>query len=51
LFDKHSHPVNLITKGSLITRDIDLLASLASRRLCPIAISLSPGQRQLGLNL
>ena len=40
LFDKHSHPVNLITKGSLITRDIDLLASLASRRLCSIAISL-----------
>ena len=40
LFDKHNHPVNLITKGSLITRDIDLLASLASRRLCAVAISL-----------
>ncbi len=40
LFDKHSHPVNLITKGSLITRDIDLLASLASRRMCSVAISL-----------
>ena len=40
LFDRHKHPVNLITKGSLITRDIDLLARLASRGLCSVAISL-----------
>lgn len=40
LFDKHNHPVNLITKGSLITRDADLLAGLASRRLCSVAISI-----------
>lgn len=40
LFDKHRHPVNVITKGSLIARDIDLLARLASRQLCSVAISL-----------
>jgi DNA repair photolyase len=40
LFDRYSHPVNLITKGGLITRDVDLLASLASRNLCSVAISL-----------
>ncbi len=40
LFDKHNHPLNLISKGDLITRDIDLLTSLANRRLCSIAISL-----------
>jgi DNA repair photolyase len=40
LFDKHEHPVNLITKGNLVSRDIDLLASLASRRLCSVAISV-----------
>jgi DNA repair photolyase len=40
LFDKHRHPVNLITKGTLITRDIDLLARMASRGLCSVAISL-----------
>jgi DNA repair photolyase len=40
LFDAHSHPVNIITKGSLVTRDIDLLASLASRNLCGVAISM-----------
>ena len=40
LFLKHRHPVNLITKGTLITRDLDLLAALAERRLCSVAISL-----------
>ena len=40
LFDRHAHPVSLITKGTLIMRDIDLLARLAERRLCSVAISL-----------
>lgn len=40
LFDRYSHPVNLITKGGLVTRDLDLLASLARRGLCSVAISL-----------
>ena len=40
LFLKHRHPVNLITKGTLILRDIDLLAALADRRLCSVAMSL-----------
>ena len=40
LFEKHRHPVNIITKGTLIERDIDLLASLARRRLCSVAISV-----------
>jgi len=40
LFKKHEHPVNLITKGHLVTRDIDILAWLAERRLCSVAISL-----------
>jgi DNA repair photolyase len=40
LFDRHKHPVNLITKGNLICRDIDLLANLASQRLCSVAISM-----------
>ena len=40
LFEKHSHPVNIITKGNLVTRDIDLLGALARRKLCSVAISL-----------
>ena len=40
LFLKQRHPVNLITKGTLVLRDIDLLSELASRRLAAVAISL-----------
>ena len=40
VFKKHRHPVNLITKGNLITRDIDLLSWLAEHELCSVAISL-----------
>ncbi len=39
-FLEQRHPVSLITKGKLILRDIDLLAELAARRLCSVAISL-----------
>ena len=40
LFLRQRHPVNLITKGTLVLRDIDLLGELASRRLASVAISL-----------
>lgn len=39
-FLKHRHPLNIITKGNLICRDIDLLAELAGLGLCSVAISL-----------
>ncbi|PTR17623.1 DNA repair photolyase [Nitrosospira sp. Nsp2] len=35
------HPVALITKSSLIERDIDLLAEMASRRLAMAAVTLT----------
>ena len=47
LFHKHRHPVNLITKSNLIARDVDLLAELASDRLCSVAISLPTLDRSL----
>ena len=40
LFREHGHPVSIITKGTLIARDLDILAELAERRLCSVAISL-----------
>lgn len=40
LFCKYRHPVNIITKSNLITRDVDLLADLAGDELCSVAISL-----------
>ena len=47
LFLAHSHPVSIITKGTLITRDLDLLEALARRRLCSVAISLPTMKREL----
>lgn len=35
------HPVGLITKSSLIERDIDLLSDMASRRLASVAITIT----------
>jgi len=40
VFLKHRHPVNIITKGNLICRDIDLLSDLAQQNLSSVAISL-----------
>ncbi len=40
LFARHRHPVTLITKGTLIERDLDLLTDLAADRLCSVAISV-----------
>jgi DNA repair photolyase len=37
----HRHPVTIVTKGALILRDLDLLAALASQRLCSVAVSLT----------
>jgi len=39
-FLEYRHPVNLITKSNLIERDLDLIAELASMRLCSVAISV-----------
>ncbi len=47
LFLKHSHPVSIITKGTLVTRDLDLLEGLARRKLCSVAISLPTMKREL----
>ncbi len=40
LFVAHRHPVSIVTKGNLVLRDIDLLATLAGSRLASVAISL-----------
>ncbi|MDX1735798.1 MAG: PA0069 family radical SAM protein [Halioglobus sp.] len=41
------HPVSLITKGNLVTRDIDILADLAADGLCSVAISVTTLDAQL----
>jgi DNA repair photolyase len=41
VMDAFNQPVSLITKNALVLRDLDLLASMASRRLAAVAISLT----------
>jgi len=36
-----NHPVSIVTKGSLIERDIDLLAAMARKKLASVAISIT----------
>ncbi len=38
---KHRHPVGLITKNELVTRDADLLADLAKDNLVNVAVSIN----------
>lgn len=47
LFLEYRHPVSVITKGTLIERDIDLLCELAADNLCSAAISLPTMNRDL----
>ncbi len=46
-FLENRHPVSLISKGGLMSRDLDLLQDLASRNLCSVAISVPTMDRSL----
>jgi DNA repair photolyase len=39
-FLEYRHPVSLITKGGLMSRDLDLLTDLARKNLCSVAVSV-----------
>lgn len=42
-----NHPVAIITKSANVTRDIDILASMAERRLVSVAVSVTTLDRDL----
>lgn len=44
---RYGHPLTIVTKGSLILRDLDLLSQLAERRLVSVYISLTTLDDQL----
>ncbi len=47
VMDRFNHPCSIITKSNLITRDVDLLASLAERNLVRVIVSITTLDRQL----
>ena len=47
VFHRCQHPVAVITKSSMILRDIDLLADMAKRRLAKVAVSVTTLSNEL----
>jgi DNA repair photolyase len=41
------HPVGIVTKSALVTRDIDILSKMAEQRLAKVAISITTLDRKL----
>ena len=47
VLSKTNHPVGIVTKSALVTRDIDILSSMAERGLAKVALSLTTLDRRL----
>jgi len=41
VLDRANHPVGIVTKSALVTRDIDILARMADRQLAKVAVSVT----------
>ena len=51
VFSRFNHPVTILTKSHLITRDIDLLSPMAERRLTRAMISITTQDRALARSM
>lgn len=47
VLDAHNHPVGIVTKSALVTRDIDILSRMAERGLAKVALSVTTLDRML----
>jgi DNA repair photolyase len=47
VLEAFSHPVGIVTKSALVTRDIDILARMAERGLAKVALSVTSLDRML----
>ena len=47
VLDRYNHPVGIVTKSALVTRDIDILSRLAERGLVKVALSVTSLDRKL----
>ena len=51
VLDAANHPVGIVTKSALVTRDIDILSRMAARGLAKVALSVTTMDRQLARNM
>lgn len=47
VLERHNHPVGIVTKSHLVTRDIDILARMAEKGLAKVALSVTTMDRRL----
>ncbi|MEM8649561.1 MAG: PA0069 family radical SAM protein [Pseudomonadota bacterium] len=47
VLEETNHPVGIVTKSALVTRDIDILSRMASKGLAKVAISITSLDRRL----
>ena len=47
VLERAGHPVGIVTKSALVTRDIDILARMAKRNLAKVALSVTTLDRKL----
>ncbi|MBS8261324.1 radical SAM protein [Roseibium polysiphoniae] len=47
VLDRYHHPVAIVTKSALVERDIDILARMAERNLCKVALSVTTLDKKL----
>ena len=47
VLEEHRHPVGIVTKSALVTRDVDILARMAEKGLAKVALSVTTLDRKL----
>ncbi|WP_036484356.1 PA0069 family radical SAM protein [Nitratireductor basaltis] len=47
VLEAHQHPVGIVTKSALVTRDIDILSRMAEKGLAKVALSVTTLDRRL----
>ncbi len=47
VLEAHDHPVGIVTKSALVTRDLDILRRMAAKRLAKVALSVTTLDRRL----
>jgi DNA repair photolyase len=47
VLQRFRHPFSIITKGTLVLRDLDILQEMAAERLCSVAVSITTLDRDL----
>lgn len=51
VLEARGHPVGIVTKSALVTRDIDILARMAERGLAKVALSITTMDRRLARSM